>query len=484
MVDKEYIRKKHFVDGWSIREISRKCKISRQTIRKMLEDVEVPKYNLTVNRPRPVMERWIPVIEQWLREDERPGVPRKQKHTAVRIHERLKTEFPGEFDAAESTVRMWVRRLRNKRPEAYVPLASDAGELAQVDFGKATIRINGVMTEISLFVLRLHYSGVIYARAFSTEKLEAFLEGHRYAFEWLGGVPGSVRYDNPKTAVTKILAGPLREEHEMLSSLRAHYLFDSEFCRPGEPHEKGGVENGVGYVRRHVCVPVPEVGDLDEFNGILQQWCDKQREKRQSEWIQDQQQLRPLPVRPHRCATSHAVVVNKLCLVTYDRNRYSVPSHYVGKTLLLRAYAERVEILERDRVVATHTRRHERGQTILELEHYLPVLVHKPHAVTHAAVVRQMPEMYQQIRRRMTQSRPDGYKDFLSILLLHQSYSANDILNAIESIRPEYVTAEQIRAHIERRVSTTSTVPNELLDYRLKKQNPGKYDLLATGVIH
>jgi hypothetical protein len=92
--------------------------------------------------------------------------------------------------------------------------------------------------------------------------------------------------------------------------------------------------------------------------------------------------------------------------------------------------------------------------------------------------------MYQQIRRRMTQSRPDGYKDFLSILLLHQSYSANDILNAIESIRPEYVTAEQIRAHIERRVSTTSTVPNELLDYRLKKQNPGKYDLLATGVIH
>jgi Mu transposase, C-terminal domain len=260
-----------------------------------------------------------------------------------------------------------------------------------VDFGKATIRINGVMTEISLFVLRLHYSGVIYARAFSTEKLEAFLEGHRYAFEWLGGVPGSVRYDNPKTAVTKILAGPLREEHEMLSSLRAHYLFDSEFCRPGEPHEKGGVENGVGYVRRHVCVPVPEVGDLDEFNGFLQQWCDKQREKRQSEWIQDQQQLRPLPVRPHRCATSHAVVVNKLCLVTYDRNRYSVPSHYVGKTLLLRAYAERVEILERDRVVATHTRRHERGQTILELEHYLPVLAHKPHAVTHAAVVRQMP---------------------------------------------------------------------------------------------
>uniref|UniRef100_UPI003F91F1F1 Mu transposase domain-containing protein n=1 Tax=Alicyclobacillus acidiphilus TaxID=182455 RepID=UPI003F91F1F1 len=177
-------------------------------------------------------------------------------------------------------------------------------------------------------------------------------------------------------------------------------------------------------------------------------------------------------------------VVNKLCLVTFDRNRYSVPAHYVGKTLLLRAYAERVEILERDKVVATHTRRHERGQTMLELEHYLPVLAYKPHAVTHAAVVRQLPEVYQQIRRRITQTRPDGYKDFLSILLLHQSYSANDILNAIESIGPEYVTAEQIRAHIERHIPTTSTVPDELLQYRLKKQNPGKYDLLATGVVH
>ncbi len=242
------IRKRHFVDGWSIREISRRCGIARQTVRKMLEDADVPHYRLTKPRPRPVMERWLPVIEAWLREDELPGVPRKQRHTSARIHERLKEEYPLEFDAAESTVRHWVARLRNKKQEAFIPLTADAGELAEADFGRVVMKLNGKLTELSMFVMRLRYSGVTFAHAFNTEKLEAFLEGHRLAFEWFGGVPGDVRYDNPKTAVTKILAGTLREEHELLSSLRAHYLFDSDFCRPGETHEKGGVEHCVGYV--------------------------------------------------------------------------------------------------------------------------------------------------------------------------------------------------------------------------------------------
>lgn len=131
MVDKEYIRKRHFVDGWSIREISRRLNISRQTVRKFLDDAEIPKYRLTQPRPRPVMERWIPVIEAWLREDERPGVPRKQRHTAVRIYERLNEEYPEEFHAAESTVRHWVARLRNKKQEAFVPLTETVGKTTQ-----------------------------------------------------------------------------------------------------------------------------------------------------------------------------------------------------------------------------------------------------------------------------------------------------------------------------------------------------------------
>lgn len=366
-----------------------------------------------------------------------------------------------------------------------MPLAADAGELAEADFGHVVIKLGGKETNVHLFVMRMRHSAVIFAHAFSTEKIEAFLEGHRLAFEWFGGVPQDVRYDNPKTAVTKILVGPMRDEHILLSGLRAHYLFDSDFCRPGEPHEKGGVEHGVGFVRRHTCVPVPDVPDLAALNAHLLTWCEKERNKRWAAWEQERSALRALPIHPHRCGTTRPVVVNKLCLVSFDHNRYSVPSIYVGKALTLRSYAEKIEVLDRERVVAQHVRSHERKQTFLELEHYLPVLAYKPHAATHAAVVRQLPEVYQRIRIRMTNSRPDGYKDFVALLLLHQVFPAKDILDAIEAIGPDVVTAEQVRKHLFQTDATSVTrVPDELQMYRLTKQNPARYDSLVKGVIH
>ncbi|WP_206919188.1 Mu transposase domain-containing protein [Alicyclobacillus suci] len=127
------------------------------------------------------------------------------------------------------------------------------------------------------------------------------------------------------------------------------------------------------------------------FNAMLLAWCEKERNKRWTKWEQERSALRPLPVHPHLCVTTRPVVVNKLCLVSFDHNRYSVPSIYVGKTLTLRSHAEEIELLDRGRVVATHIRCHERKQTFLQLEHYLPVLAYKPHAATHAAVVRQLP---------------------------------------------------------------------------------------------
>lgn len=486
MIDKEYIRKQYYVNGWSIRKISRQTNTSRQTVRKLVADADIPQYHLTKPRPCPVMDRWLPVIETWLRDDQAPGVPKKQRHTATRIYHRLQEEFPGEFQASESSVRHWVARLKNKTQEAFIPLSADAGELAEADFGHVLVKLDGKPFNACIFVMRFRYSGVIFAHAFHTEKLEAFLEGHRLAFEWFGGVPRDVRYDNPKTAVTKILAGPLREEHELLSSLRAHYLFDSGFCRPGEPHEKGGVENGVGYVRRNTCVPIPDIPNLDVLNELLLQWCQEQRDKHYSRWQEERAALRALPVRPYPCATTHPVMVNKLCLVNFERNRYSVPSIYVGRKLMLRVYAERIEVVDRDRVVAQHVRSHGRQQTQLQLEHYLPVLAYKPHAATHAAVVRQLPEVYQQIRRRMTASRMDGYKDFVAILLLHREFPAQEVLRAIEEIGVDVATAEQIRARLQSSDVTGSllTVPDKLQRFQFMKQNPARYDALVSGVVH
>lgn len=171
---------------------------------------------------------------------------------------------------------------------------------------------------------------MVFAWASPTEKLEAFIEGHVRAFRWLEGVPRECVYDNPKTAVVRILKGPERDEHFRFSSLRAHYLFDSQFCGAGQPQEKGSVENVAGYVRRNALVPVPQVASWQELNGLLLDWCERDRRRLQELWQRESYALMPLPEHPFSPATVGPAVVSKIGLVTVDRTstlcRASLPA--------------------------------------------------------------------------------------------------------------------------------------------------------------
>ncbi|HEY8488265.1 MAG TPA: IS21 family transposase, partial [Thermaerobacter sp.] len=199
MVDIEFIRKRHFVDGWSIRKISRQLGLARQTVRKALASAEPPRYRLKSPRPSPVLDPYRDVILTWLEQD--ATAPRKQRHTARRIYQRLVEEYG--FQGGESTVRRFVSQVRGRQPEPFLPLTAAWGQSAQVDWGEALVVLGGRRTVAHLFVLRLRASGVIFAWASPTERLEALLEGHCRAFAWLGGVPRECIFDNAKTAVTK-----------------------------------------------------------------------------------------------------------------------------------------------------------------------------------------------------------------------------------------------------------------------------------------
>ena len=246
MVDKEFIRKKVLREGWSIRKTARVLGIARQTVRKCLKDAEPPRYHLTVQRPSPVLGPVQAIIDQWLAEDEQR--PPKQRHTSRRIWERLVAEYG--FKGAESTVRRYVSQRRRQQREVYVPLEFDLGSRAFCDWGQAQVILGGQEVTAHLFCMRLAASRDFFVMAFPHERQEAFLTGHRCTFEFWGGVPATITYDNLATAVRRVLEGHAREEQERFSSLRAHYLFDSHFATPGRGEEKGTVENLVGYVRR------------------------------------------------------------------------------------------------------------------------------------------------------------------------------------------------------------------------------------------
>jgi transposase len=427
MVDVEFI-KLRASDGWSIRETARRTGFSRQAVRKALAAPACPpRYELCAPRPAPVMGPYLGLVEQWLADDQ--SAPPKQRHSARRIYDRLVDEHG--FAGAEVTVRRTVARLRGRRHEAYVPLEAPWGRIAQADFGSAVVSIAGKRTEVALFCLRAKASKVPFVVAYPTERLEAFLAGHVAAFAFFGGVFAEIWYDNAKTAVARILAGPLREEHERLSALRAHYLFESSFCTPGRGNEKGSVENLVGYVRRNALVPYTRsFPTLAALNEHLRAWCERERVRHHEAWQIERAALRELPAHPFSASVSRPVVANKLSLVTVERVRYSVPVACAGTTLRAESFVGRVELYRGAELIAAHARSYLRGETVLELAHYLDAFARKPRAALSCAALASADPVFTRVRD-LALATPDGGRSFAEILLLGRELGLERLAEAL-----------------------------------------------------
>lgn len=479
MVDVEFI-KLRARDGWSIRELHRRTGWSRQAIRKALAaPAAPPRYKLSAPRPSPVMGPYLDVVRQWLADDE--TAPRKQRHTARRIYDRLVGEH--DFTGAEVTVRQAVARLRGKRLEAYVPLEAPFGKIGQADFGSAVVTIVGVRTEVALFCLRAKASKVPFVIAYPTERLEAFLAGHVAAFEFFGGVFSELWYDNPKTAVTKILAGPFREEHELLSALRAHYLFESSFCTPGAGNEKGSVENLVGYVRRNALVPVArEFADMAALNAHLLGWCERERVRHGEAWRFERAALRELPAWPFSASVSRPVVANKVAMVSVDRVRYSVPVSCASQKLRSESFVGRVELYRGAERVASHARSYVRGEVVLELAHYLDAFARKPRAALSCAALESADPVFVRARDLALRS-PDAHHRFAEILLLGRELGLERLAAALEEtlaagVLPDAGYVRQLALNAAHEVPPPVAVP-EMLALSLPAADLACYDRLV-----
>lgn len=201
--------------------------------------------------------------------------PKKQRHTAKRIFDRLRVEY--DFSGAESTVRHYVRsakiRLGVQIAKAFIPLEPDIGREAEVDWGAAVALIGGQATPIKIFCMRSKYSGKHFVRCYPCERQQAFFDGHVQAFAFFGGISQTLIYDNLTPAVQKVLRGKQRLEQEAFTRFHAYYNFTPCFCNPASGHEKGGGEGLVGYVKRNYLVPVPQGESLAEINEKILVQC-------------------------------------------------------------------------------------------------------------------------------------------------------------------------------------------------------------------
>jgi transposase len=438
MVDKEFIRKQVLVKGWSIRKVAKEMQIARQTVRKYLEDSEPPVYRQTKPREAPVLAEFKKVIESWLEQDEQS--PPKQRHTSRRIYQRLVAEYG--FQGGESTVRAYVASLRGRRREVFVPLAFEMGQRAQCDWGQAQVIVDGKMVTVHLFCMRLLASKDFFVTAFLNEREEAFLEGHRLAFEFWGGVPVVISYDNLTTAVSKILTNHDRIEQRDFSSFKAHYLFDSHFCTPAKGNEKGSVENLVGYARRNFLVPIPEVRSIEELNKHLLDHCMKNRLRQHPfekvtigmMFAEEQKHMLALPAFPYDCARLEHLRVNSLSLIHVDTNRYSVPTRYAYQQVVVKVFVDKIRVFFGQDLIAEHPRLTGRNQESLHFDHYLDLLERKPGAVPYARILKPhaLPPLWQQYWQvlRENQTRPE--RDFIRTLQLLREMPAPCVEEAVQ----------------------------------------------------
>jgi transposase len=446
--DRERIRRSYYVEEKSIHQIAREEGRNRITIRKALSNDSQPFKVTRRQKHMPVFGPYKERVELLLQENAK--LPRKQRYTAHRIFEIIAAEG---YEGSESTVRQYIGRHKQATctPDVFLPLEYDPGQDAQVDWGEAYAIIDGQRQKVQLFIMRLCFSRRTFAMAFPTQRQESFFWGHVKAFEHFGGVPHRLSYDNLGTAVKIVFehsgkVGRPRKEVRAFVSFRSHYLFESHFCTPGQGHEKGQVEHGVGYSRRNFLVPIPEATSFEELNKQLLERCrqeDARKVSRQTQsigeaWDQEREHLLPVPRSPYECCQMTTVRLTPYSQGTFETNRYSVPVKRARREVTLKAYPFTVEIWDGMELLASHPRCYERYQDILDPLHYLPLLEQRPGAFDFTKPIRQWrrnwPAAYDEMLADLRQKWPNGrgVQEFVRILELHQTYSAEVMRQAIE----------------------------------------------------
>ncbi|MGL5917375.1 MAG: IS21 family transposase, partial [Culicoidibacterales bacterium] len=356
------IRELYVHGGLSQREIAKKLEISRTTVKKYCDGKHVPGQRIGISgRHEYVITPEIRVfIESCFEEDRRVNL-KKQKHTAQRIYARLVEEHG--FTGGKSTVRRAVADIRQQIPKVFIPLSYELAEAAQIDWGEASVYLNGIQMKVNLFCMRLCNSAAIFVKAYYRQNEESFLEANVSGFHFFGGAPRKVIFDNAKVAVKdgfRAHAQPQRRYRE----LSAHYAFKTEFCNVASGHEKGLVEGLVGYIRRNHLVPLPKCQDIDELNEFLELACQKYmhhkiegRSQKVGEMFEiEQPYLTPLPAYTFDASKVNTRKVNNFSTVSFDYNRYSVPVIYAGKTVSVKGYGNQIEVYYQHEKIAQYTR--------------------------------------------------------------------------------------------------------------------------------
>ena len=422
MTQVKYIKEMYEIEDLSLREISRRTGHCYETVRKYAEKEDWNEEVMANTEPQgyPVLGQYIPIIDDWLEGDRK--VPRKQRHTAKRIYDRLRDECG--YTGSYSSVRRYVHKKKleiKSASDGYLPLEHGKGH-GQVDFGESMFYDAEDKPDTGYgLTISFPNANKGYTQFFPAQNQECLLEGLKRIFEHIGGVPPVLRFDNMTTAVAQVLKNGERVLTDGFIRFMLHYRFRAEFCNPASGNEKGNVENKVGYSRRNAFVPVPKIASFADFNEQLWDWCEKDAERPhykkgvsiQELWEEDRKALLALPEHPFSVFRYASLTVNKYGFATIETNKYGLSPELAGEIVQAKIFYDHIEFFHDHQPVGQYRRSYKTNEELFDWTHYVSTLCKKPGAVEHTRFFRGMPQRWQ---RYLEQTNGKDRKNALQLL--------------------------------------------------------------------
>ena len=486
------IRHDVLVDGLSKRAASEKYNLNFRTIQKILHHSEPPGYDRKGQREKPVIGPFIPIIHAILEADKK--VHPKQRHTGKRIFDRLRKEHG--YTGGITVVRDEIRRWKQGSSEVFMPLAHPPGE-AQFDFGEAKAIYRGRPIKVMFCVMSLPFSDAFFCQAFPRECTETFQEGHVRAFDFFGGVPSRISYDNSKIAVARIVGRRGETPTREFLRLESHHLYAHHFCLVRRANEKGHVEGLVKFARRNFMVPVPEFDDFEAFNEKLAEDCrnDLNRRLRGQEGTkaelleEDRRAMLPIPENRFEARRVGNAKADSLSLARFDRNDYSVPTRYAHRQVTVVGSLDRVKIIADSHLIAEHVRDWESENVHYDPVHYLALLERKPNSLDFGKPFEQwdLPAGFGVLRRRLeSEGGGEGRREFIKVLRLLEKHPLRELAAAVDrALAVGALTVDVIRILLQEGRESPAKLfcldhRPHLQDHRIPEPHIGKYNHLLS----
>jgi len=416
----------------------------------------------------------------------------RHPYSATQIFLRLRESgYPGGI----TIVKDYVRQVRPTRTPAFLRLAFAPGECAQVDWGQfGSIPVGNTSRRLSFFVMVLCYSRMLYVEFTLSETMEHFLACHANAFAFFSGVPARLMVDNLKSAVWRriIGQGPVFNPH--YKDFADHFGFTIAPCGVGQAHEKGRVENAVGYVKKNFLAGL-ELTDFCLVNPAVRPWLDTvanvrvhgSTRRRPVELFQTERpRLKPLPPRPYDVGVIQPVRASRQFRVTVQTNTYSVPAEYAGASLTLKLYPDHLCLYCQEKLIARHVRIYDRHRDIEDPDHPRALLQQRRRAADQKILQRflSLTPKAEPFHHGLTERRLNAFQHVRKIVALSEIYGPELTRRAIEdalefqAFSSEYITnlLEQRQRVLPEPGALHLTRRQDLLDLELPEPNLGLYD--------